>query len=430
MKNLFFTFITKLIYSQITDDKINSLKYCTTCHKAWKLSAKKGQKACLKCKTNFRFKCEKCLRVYARISSLNSHINGVCNVKPRYYCDHCDHKAHFKYRLADHIQRKHSLFPNDCTKCKKKFSSAQSLQRHIKICGVDEKSKAKFKHLSCDHCSFKTDQKLYLTSHIHWKHFPNNPKLHKCEKCKKCYAERSSLRKHLIICSSNWTQFYVCDVCHYKTHYKHHLSRHKKLKHFWDDKKQKPVFYPGSKSAKKGKPRKKKIHKDFCPFKATLKSNLADHIYAKHFRDPNLNKCKKCQKNFASVGYFRRHLKFCGQDSKLLLDLKRFCCDHCDYKTFVKNTMIRHIRAKHLPRDPNLNKCVDCKKSYKSRDYLRRHLKICKKKNSAHSSFRLRCDHCEYSCEKKKDFVRHMQLEHMTEVVVLTDFMINPNFTY
>lgn len=52
----------------------------------------------------------------------------------------------------------------------------------------------------------------------------------------------------------------------------------------------------------------------------------------------------------------------------------RFTCDHCNYKSDVKSNLLEHIRAKHSPRDPNLNKCSKCEKSFLWQSSLWKHL--------------------------------------------------------
>lgn len=62
-----------------------------------------------------------------------------------------------------------------------------------------------------------------------------------------------------------------------------------------------------------------------------------------------------------------RHSKVCGQSEDQIHLLKRFICEHCNYNTNLKGHLVRHIKAKYLPRDPNEHKCGKCKKSFSFR---------------------------------------------------------------
>lgn len=80
-------------------------------------------------------------------------------------------------------------------------------------------------------------------------------------------------------------------------------------------------------------------------------------------------------KLYKSVGALTNHrsIRFPSNE-------KKFSCDHCEYKTNNKLHLAAHIQAKHLPRDPNVNKCKKCGKSYSYKSDLVRHSKFCGQK--------------------------------------------------
>lgn len=98
----------------------------------------------------------------------------------------------------------------------------------------------------------------------------------------------------------------------------------------------------------------------------------------------------------------------------------RFICDYCDYKTYLKENLIYHIQAKHLPRDSNFNKCGKCGKTYSWKPDLRKHLKKCgspkKSKNEtliavpnkAKSSNK--CEKCGKNYSQRRYMLRHSKL--------------------
>lgn len=306
---------------------------------------------------------------------LQNHLSRYCNKRLKFFCDHCHYKTTQKHNLLQHLQAKHlpqnpSL--HKCSKCKTVYSSARFLRKHTKICGQTKDYKSSLKRFCCYHCNYKADCKSILSIHIRAKHLPRDPSLNKCTKCEKSYSNRSNLLKHFQICGQT-NDFkrslmrYSCDHCEFKTHKKIHLSQHMQGKHL--------------------------------------------------FRNPDLYKCGSCEKTYSYSSTLALHSKLCGKQNDLeyLSELKRFTCDHCGYKTRYKIHLSYHMTAKHLPRDPNANKCEKCGKSFSNRPHLLRHLKICGKPKR---SCKPKCFYCDQSADKtvRKDLIAsHMQSRHSNE---------------
>lgn len=159
---------------------------------------------------------------------------------------------------------------------------------------------------------------------------------------------------------------------------------------------------------------------DDCDFKTYNKSNLFNHIQVKHLpQDSNKNNCYKCGKNFSFSSSFKRHVMICDlplECRQPLRKVKRFCCDHCEYKTHGKSILTNHIRQKHLPRDPDSNKCSKCAKTYSSQLGLRAHFKICGRENERIDPLRrYSCHHCEYKTNIKSILSYHIHGKHLKQ---------------
>lgn len=311
-------FNVELLTNIFNSDKTYKLIYCAKCNKNWKLSQRKGNK-CLTCETILKYQCGKCMKFYESIVSLSRHSRYCYNKDLKLCCTHCTYKTNNKAHLSAHIKAIHLPRQSNlskCSKCGKTFSD-QYLRKHLKICGK---------------VTLDPDDKGCSNSY-------------QCDRCGKIYSHPSRFNNHSKICKPLF-----CDHCEFSSNYKLRLANH--------------------------------IHKNHPPHSSSSKDYVRSFLnptLLDKSRDPDLFKCIKCGKSFSRVHDLRRHQKLCGAPRDVKLLLMRFSCDQCDYKTYDKCNLTRHIRAKHLPRDPNLNKCERCEKNFGDSSSLRKHSKICVK---------------------------------------------------
>lgn len=316
--------------------------YCTKCNKSLRRHLITG-KLCPECKTAFKHKCGKCMKIYSSVEILKKHLK-TCGRSESFKlsllhlsCDSCSYKTDRKSRLSNHILAKH--LPRDpnlnkCKKCGRSYSWRSDLLKHLKICNKSKDIKKSLQRYSCDLCAFKSDRKYRLADHIQVKHLPKILSSQKCQKCNKSCSRRSTLQNHLKICGKS-------------KNLKHSMLRYSC---------------------------------DHCAYKSDKKQRIADHIYAKHLkRASSLNKCSKCDKSFSERSNFLRHSKRCGKSKDFMNSLLRYLCGHCEFKGYTKQNLANHIQTKHLPRNLNLNNCNKCHKNFSDRSGLKRHLKICGK---------------------------------------------------
>lgn len=287
---------------------------------------------------------------------------------------------------------------NKCEKCKKIYSNRSTYLKHSKTC---DKQKD-LKYHPCDYCPYKTSLKGNLVQHMQASHLPPDPNRNKCSKCNRNYAYPSALIRHSRICGIK--DFAILS----------NLNRYSCA---------------------------------HCDYKAREKGSLSDHIQRKHF--PTSNKCNKCEKIYPTSKYLRRHSKFCGisEDTKQLvmhftchhcdykthtkgrlLDhilrhhfshkksfeyLNRFTCDFCQKRTYAKIILLDHIHFKHLPPDPDYNKCDGCGKNYSCHKTLLSHSKLCgKSKEYIRSLLRHSCNLCDFRTSSSSHLNLHHQRKH------------------
>lgn len=123
-----------------------------------------------------------------------------------------------------------------------------------------------------------------------------------------------------------------------------------------------------------------------------------------------LYKCGRCMRIYQRIDSLQKHLR-------LECDKKpNFFCDDCNYKAHQKSSLVIHINTKHLPRDPNLNKCVKCEKNFSDRSNLRKHSKICglpPHLRRLSRPVRFFCSHCDYSTAYNRNLKKHIQSKHI-----------------
>lgn len=368
-----------------------------------------------------KLKCTKCGNNYTSRGSLKSH-SKICGKTQKFkqslrhfFCDLCDYKSHRKSLLSTHIQKKHlprNSKSHVCSKCGKNFESIRTLNMHSRICGKTREFKRSLKRFSCDHCGQRSCTKASILTHIIAKHL-NHPYAHGY-----LNANEFEYSKHFPF-KASYRRF-SCDECNYKGWTEKQMLVHKKACHLND----KPNLNTCNKCKISFSTRLsllshmkrlcgiELLHCDHCDFKCYKKDFFAQHIYTKHMDDSR--KCSKCAKIFSLRSNMLNHFKLCGKTKGFKLSLMRFSCHHCRFKTNEKLKISDHIKAKHLPRDPNSNKCTKCGRSYTLSSNLNKHFKICGLPlDLRRLPKKLFCDYCDYKCNHKPRLANHIQTKHL-----------------
>lgn len=138
--------------------------------------------------------------------------------------------------------------------------------------------------------------------------------------------------------------------------------------------------------------------------------------------------CPLCGKEFPNNTFLARHINFTHNPEKKFIN-----CEQCDYKTPIKDSMMRHIVNQHSA--VTLVPCPICEKEVRKssfRDHMKRHdpnqselvkCKICGKDVKAiqlrshrwmvHSKREYMCDSCSYRAPNNHNLRIHINKMHL-----------------
>ena len=279
---------------------------------------------------------------------------------------------------------------NECDLCKKCFSKAGNLKRHLK-------SHTGAKSFECKFCDKKFTKNYLLKSHqkIHTREkaikdlkIENDNGLIKCTICDKIYQLRDSLLRHnRQFHSSSGERKYVqseqpvdCQLCGKRFSKKANMKAHQLSVH---------------------------------SISSTIKPR-------KILRIPQ--DCDVCQKTFKSKELMLKH------KSRKHNESKNAKCDICEKSFPHKSNLEIHKRLTHQQNVPSAKRnffCNLCEKHYKSYSGLFVH-------NNIHHKKSTRCDICDKGFKKPFDLKRHFQdchteLEDPLDLSVLLVEKIDPD---
>ncbi|KYB27134.1 Transcription factor grauzone-like Protein [Tribolium castaneum] len=262
---------------------------------------------------DFRFACQFCDYKAKRSDYLRQHLYGrhMSKILRAHSCDHCDFKSIDRARLKSHQVAKHTVKCDfdylQCSQCQYKTPFKFVLNRHVT-------SKHGPDRLKCDQCEFVTKYKLSLRNHILLKH-TENAQMFSCDKCDYKSKIKSTLSNHRRLQHGNVPMF-QCDVCDYRTNQKISLLRHFRALH-------------------------NRAHKcRECNLSFETNLELTAHKKNEHWKGVKVYKCKLCDFESIHPGSISNHKYLRHSD-------KWFCCEHCDYKTKMKLSFAKHVRARH-----------------------------------------------------------------------------------
>ena len=143
---------------------------------------------------NTIFSCETCKKTFNDKGNLRRHSKlHQRPPKPRtrkkilYSCSLCQTGLENKNELYSHMKSVHETRTESCPTCEKSFFSKSELTQHRKI-HTDYP-----RHLSCDHCNYKTDSNYVLKVHMETHSEIKYP----CDVCKMECNTQQSLRQHV-----------------------------------------------------------------------------------------------------------------------------------------------------------------------------------------------------------------------------------------
>ncbi|XP_058800947.1 protein PFC0760c-like isoform X2 [Phymastichus coffea] len=383
---------------------------CVVCNKMYDEIPATYKKTCDDCSSDLMTAiCQLCRKQYMLSTKIAVHVQGNCIFSGRIKCRDCEFVSSSRYHLQEHIIRKHIyLAPEDYYTCRlgcgKSFRVQDALKKHERIC-------IKEADLNCRFCDYKTKHrsamKMHLQQHIlHKKLTIDNDgtvqvcglqdrsetedddrdliteqqirsviRVHcsrcnrtlrltsnrsSCEFCKLSFTFSCSrcpnlgrleslhaARLHVI--RSHSAKIHECPHCIQKFSYVYDLTRHI------------------------SRCKAKKFRCEHCNYRANEEHKIRQHKRRVHFSIINESPfCKKCGKWFNRGDSLKRHEKMhCGVKPGL-------SCEHCQFKTKTKFSLLRHIQSQHAYIYENFSfVCDRCNKFYTNMFAYEEHVKNC-----------------------------------------------------
>jgi KRAB domain-containing zinc finger protein len=387
---------------------------CSVCNKSFTIRSSVKKHMILHVE---HYKCGRCGRAFITEEERDQHAAQHKEMKPRlknYQCSVCFAKFHTAYDATKHIKVKHFNEKEfGCSICEKKFHSKYAANKHLQThdknrtmahkCEICEKSFFNIGSLKshqlqhhiagaprCSFCSrvFRTEElrdKHEETTHNHAK---NLEKLYPCSQCSLQFATHEHVKLHI---KKKHCDIFPCSVCDQqfstKTALKAHLISHEdtSLTCFHCD------------SAFKNRPslriHVRKVHcsadSTACPF--CCKVFIDKEEYNTHYnKEHKLIKCKLCKTNLKTTEELAQHLQEQHAEFSCAVCLKTFSktilrechvkkrhnqetmsCNHCNFTTGNKTTLLYHIVAMHFP---GVFKCSVCERPFETQPELDDHM--------------------------------------------------------
>ena len=282
---------------------------------------------------------------------------------------------------------------NECDLCKKCFSTAFNLKRHLK-------SHTGAKSFECKSCDKKFKENHHLKYH---------QTIHTREKAIK-YLKTNSNKMAYSKCENDEEASMKCTICGKTFPRRGSLVRHNRLLH-------------SSGKMKYNIPSEQPVDCQLCGKRFSKKSNMKAHQLSVHSISSTIKPrkilripqdCDECQKTFKSKELMLKHKARKHNQSK------NAKCDICEKTFHHKSNLLNHNRLMHqydtaAGTKRNYN-CHLCEKTYKSYAGLYVH-------NNIHHKKSTRCDICDKGFAKPFDLKRHFQDWH-TELEDPLDFSV------
>nr|CAD7409305.1 unnamed protein product [Timema poppensis] len=213
----------------------------------------------------------------------------------------------------------------------------------------------------CPNCSFKTKRES---------HYKRHQKLHKqisqvfsCDICNFTCIRQGVLRRHKM--THNAVDF-ACDKCNYRTDHYKYLLKHKRLKH-WNNNK---CSYKAIRKEHFMR-HVNNVHNDKRPYlcdhcgKSFKRSDaLKHHTFTTH--GLSAYQCQVCSKIFRTQAQLNTHLAVHS-------NIRAFLCEVCGSSFKTRAAQYKHVL--HIHKNPKAYSCTQCSRKFNTNYALRRHTK-------------------------------------------------------
>ncbi|KAM3956277.1 zinc finger Y-chromosomal protein 2-like [Aphomia sociella] len=238
------------------------------------------------------------------ISTINMKIEGIGKSRV-FHCKNCNYSTARVKDMQSHLVVHNGERPYICAICGKGFTQQSSLQAHNEF-----SHKIYIVETTCEYCG-----KLLRGRNVVYKHMKrHNEERFQCDTCKKFLKSKSSLKLHLV--RHTGIKSYTCEKCASTFFTTAELSNHKRMTHN----------------------RGQYVYQcDRCKYKTYRSDTLKKH------------KARHTSTNMACIvcGMFLENAVKLANHQKRHFEEKKYACPHCESKYVNKDSLHRHIRAKH-----------------------------------------------------------------------------------
>ncbi|XP_062862385.1 zinc finger protein 142 [Trichomycterus rosablanca] len=371
--------------------------------------------------------CTECRRCFKTRSHLKEHMR-LHFPDPSLQCPTCKNFFTSKSKLRIHMLRESGEKLHRCHLCEYGTVERNTLRRHItSVHGHQEETEDPSELFTCPTCqtSFGQSQalKLHMKSHQISHQGQPLPCLH--QGCSFQSSDKKLLQKHLLdehgVEAVECTHHACCALFRSKDDMEAHFRTHQAFHCTQCD------FSCSNKSRfqqhrRQGHAGETQLRCSFCSFTSFNPVEFEQHVGHLHANEKT-HKCQECSFVTAHKRVLKRHMlmhtgekphkcalcEFRCRDetylSKHMLthsDDKQHMCSECGYVTKWKHYLNVHMR-KHT--GDLRYKCNQCMYRCHRIDQLNSH----KLRHQANS---LICEVCAYTCKRKTELLKHMQLKH------------------
>ncbi|KAI4878713.1 hypothetical protein NFI96_013484 [Prochilodus magdalenae] len=346
--------------------------------------------------------CPTCKHYFTSKSKLRVHMLRESGEK-LHRCHLCDYGAVERNTLRRHLNSVHGDLGEDdaatdlytCPTCQKSFRQSQALKSHMKSHHMTHDGHP----LPCiqSGCSFQCTEKKVLQKHLFDAH---SIKAMECRHhaCSALFGCKEDMEAHF-----RTHQAFHCTQCDFTCSNKSRFQQHKRQGHAGDTQLScgfcpfttfNPVEFDQHIGHLHANEKTHRCHE--CSFVTAHKRVLKRHMLMHTGEKPH--KCSLCEFRCRDETYLSKHMLTHSDD-------KQHMCSECGYVTKWKHYLNVHMR-KHT--GDLRYKCSECMYRCHRIDQLNSH-------KLRHQAKTLICEVCAYSCKRKTELHKHMQLKHSTD---------------
>ena len=388
-------------------------------------------------------RCTKCEYECEKLEGIDMHTRLVHEkkespkIKREHYCKECNFKSSKVMYFRSHQALNHGseAIPKEsilkCDQCELETNRTKSLEIHKRAMHNGE---VKF---ACRECPYKTFFRLSIKQHIESQHGGSQLKCIRvgCRQCElgadheKCEIKKRNMKRKLIKTRQKATGEYKyrCVECSYSAPASKTVRRHTATIHYKETNYSCSGCDFQSYTSFPVKTHISKAHEGLDYKVLTLDCSLCmaktEHsscietpppqergkpsIVVKVEQD-TLNKCTHCEYTSFKERYVTKH-KIFRHGNEALSDESVFRCSICEYECDKLRNLQGHTKTIH---DNIVHKCKDCDYTSSNERYIIRHQNFRHGNEALQHKSILRCEKCEYECDKPRNMYVHNRAVH------------------